>query len=58
MKNTGAFGTASAAVAHSDVPCLGENLWGYGKRLRFMVGTMLSRFPGVLRSQLSVLDVG
>jgi SAM-dependent methyltransferase len=39
-------------------PFLQENLWGYGKRLRFVDEAMQREFPGRKRCALSVLDVG
>ncbi len=39
-------------------PYLQENLWGYGKRLRFVDGAMRREFPGRKRCELRVLDVG
>jgi SAM-dependent methyltransferase len=39
-------------------PYLPENLWGYGKRVRFVDAAMLKAFPGRLRHELKVLDVG
>jgi 2-polyprenyl-3-methyl-5-hydroxy-6-metoxy-1,4-benzoquinol methylase len=40
------------------VPYLRENLWGYGKRLRFVDGAVQQTFPGRKRSDIRVLDVG
>ena len=39
-------------------PYLQENLWGYGKRLRFVDGAMRREFPERKRCELKVLDVG
>jgi 2-polyprenyl-3-methyl-5-hydroxy-6-metoxy-1,4-benzoquinol methylase len=39
-------------------PNLPENLWGYGKRLRFVDDAIQRNFPGTSRSELSLLDVG
>jgi SAM-dependent methyltransferase len=39
-------------------PYLPENLWGYGKRLRFVDGIMQREFPERKRCELRVLDVG
>jgi SAM-dependent methyltransferase len=39
-------------------PHLQENLWGYGKRLRFVDRAILRGFPGKKRRELRVLDVG
>jgi SAM-dependent methyltransferase len=39
-------------------PYLPENLWGYGKRLRFVDAAITREFPGRKRSELRVLDVG
>ncbi len=39
-------------------PYLPENLWGYGKRLRFVDGAMQRIFPSRPRCELKVLDVG
>jgi SAM-dependent methyltransferase len=46
--------TASDARA----PYLPENLWGYGKRLRFVDAATRSVFPSRARYELKVLDVG
>jgi SAM-dependent methyltransferase len=39
-------------------PDLPENLWGYAKRLRFVDHAVQRNFPGLQRSELSLLDVG
>jgi SAM-dependent methyltransferase len=39
-------------------PHLHENLWGYGKRLRFVDGAIQRGFPEKKRHELRVLDVG
>jgi 2-polyprenyl-3-methyl-5-hydroxy-6-metoxy-1,4-benzoquinol methylase len=39
-------------------PRLEENIWGYGKRLRFVDDAILRGFPQNTRDQLTVLDVG
>jgi SAM-dependent methyltransferase len=39
-------------------PYLQENLWGYGKRLRFVENAMQRQFPARERHELSVLDIG
>lgn len=39
-------------------PYLPENLWGYGKRLRFVDGALRREFPSKKRCELSVLDIG
>ena len=39
-------------------PYLRENLWGYGKRLRFVDGAIQREFPGRKRSDLRILDIG
>ncbi len=39
-------------------PYLQENLWGYGRRLRFVDNVVQQTFPGKKRSDLRVLDVG
>ncbi len=39
-------------------PYLQENLWGYGKRLRFVDGAVRRAFPARTRCELRVLDVG
>jgi SAM-dependent methyltransferase len=39
-------------------PYLRENLWGYGKRVRFVDGVVQQTFPGRERSHIRVLDVG
>jgi 2-polyprenyl-3-methyl-5-hydroxy-6-metoxy-1,4-benzoquinol methylase len=46
------------STSNAQPPYLRENLWGYGKRLRFVDGTILRAFPGRKRSDLRVLDVG
>jgi SAM-dependent methyltransferase len=43
---------------NASAPYLPENLWGYGKRLRFVDGAMQREFPGKKRCELRVLDVG
>ncbi len=47
-------------MSETDVqaPYLPENLWGYGKRLRFVDGSIRREFPGRPRHELSVLDIG
>jgi SAM-dependent methyltransferase len=40
------------------IPYLRENLWGYGKRLRFVDGVVLQAFLGRRRSDIRVLDIG
>ena len=35
-----------------------ENLWGYGKRLRFVCTSIEAAFPGQVPSDLRILDVG
>jgi SAM-dependent methyltransferase len=42
----------------TQAPYLPENLWGYGKRLRFVDSTILREFPGRKRSEFRILDVG
>jgi 2-polyprenyl-3-methyl-5-hydroxy-6-metoxy-1,4-benzoquinol methylase len=39
-------------------PYIQENLWGYGKRLRFVDQAMQREFPGRKRCELTVLDLG
>jgi len=39
-------------------PQLGENLWGYGKRLLFVDTALRLEFPGRARSELRLLDIG
>jgi 2-polyprenyl-3-methyl-5-hydroxy-6-metoxy-1,4-benzoquinol methylase len=39
-------------------PYLKENPWGYGKRLRFVDGSMQQEFAGIKRCQLRILDIG
>jgi 2-polyprenyl-3-methyl-5-hydroxy-6-metoxy-1,4-benzoquinol methylase len=46
--------TASDARA----PYLPENLWGYGKRLRFVDASIRRAFPSRARYELKVLDIG
>jgi SAM-dependent methyltransferase len=47
-------------ISEGDAPApyLRENLWGYGKRLRFVDGVVQQTFPGRKRSDIRVLDVG
>jgi SAM-dependent methyltransferase len=40
------------------LPYLEENLWGYGKRLRFVTNAIKRRFPQIDRRELKVLDIG
>jgi SAM-dependent methyltransferase len=40
------------------VPYLEENLWGYGKRLKFVDDALQRVFPGTPRRNLTVLDIG
>ena len=35
-----------------------EDLWGYGKRLRFVRTTIVNSFPAIANSEIRVLDVG
>jgi SAM-dependent methyltransferase len=42
----------------AQAPYLRENLWGYGKRLRFVDGAVQREFPGRKRCELRVLDIG
>jgi 2-polyprenyl-3-methyl-5-hydroxy-6-metoxy-1,4-benzoquinol methylase len=48
----------STPESNARIPYLRENLWGYGKRLRFVDGAIQREFPGKKRSDLSILDVG
>lgn len=48
----------SAAEQEAPAPYLEENIWGYGKRLRFVDDAILRGFPQSKRCQLTVLDVG
>ncbi len=48
----------STSARDARAPYLQENLWGYGKRLRFVDGAMQRAFPGRERCELRVLDVG
>jgi SAM-dependent methyltransferase len=48
----------STAEQEARAPYLEENIWGYGKRLRFVDDTILRGFPQSKRCQLTVLDVG
>ena len=40
------------------VPYMEENLWGYGKRLRFVEDAVQRAFPGTPRGKLTILDIG
>lgn len=40
------------------VPYMEENLWGYGKRLRFVDDAVQRTFPGRPRGELTILDIG
>jgi SAM-dependent methyltransferase len=51
-------GILSTEPKNTRAPYLQENLWGYGKRLRFVDGAMQREFPGRKRCELRVLDVG
>jgi SAM-dependent methyltransferase len=42
----------------AQAPYLPENLWGYGKRLRFVEASIQRVFPARARHELKVLDVG
>ena len=46
------------AKKDTQAPYIRENLWGYGKRLRFVDQAMQREFPGRKRCELSVLDLG
>ena len=46
------------AEMDAQAPYLPENLWGYGKRLRFVDSAIRRAFPGKKRCELGVLDVG
>jgi SAM-dependent methyltransferase len=48
----------STSECNARTPYLRENLWGYGKRLRFVDEAIQREFPGRKRSDLRVLDVG
>jgi SAM-dependent methyltransferase len=48
----------STPESNARTPDLRENLWGYGKRLRFVDGAIQREFPGKKRSDLRILDVG
>jgi 2-polyprenyl-3-methyl-5-hydroxy-6-metoxy-1,4-benzoquinol methylase len=48
----------SMSVSDARPPYLPENLWGYGKRLRFVDAAMQREFPGRNRCELRVLDIG
>ena len=48
----------SMPEGNARTPYLPENLWGYGKRLRFVDQSMQREFPGRNRCELSVLDLG
>jgi SAM-dependent methyltransferase len=52
------IGTQTVKTGDEARPQLKENLWGYGKRLRFVDDTIREVFPGELRGRISVLDVG
>jgi 2-polyprenyl-3-methyl-5-hydroxy-6-metoxy-1,4-benzoquinol methylase len=44
--------------SNTRAPYLKENLWGYGKRLRFVDAAIERAFPGRERRDLTILDVG
>jgi 2-polyprenyl-3-methyl-5-hydroxy-6-metoxy-1,4-benzoquinol methylase len=44
--------------ANERAPYLKENLWGYGKRLRFVDSAIQRGFPGTTRRDLKILDIG
>jgi 2-polyprenyl-3-methyl-5-hydroxy-6-metoxy-1,4-benzoquinol methylase len=44
--------------SNTRAPYLKENLWGYGKRLRFVDAAIGRAFPAKERSDLTILDVG
>ena len=48
----------STPESNARTPYLRENLWGYGKRLRFVDGAIQREFPGRKRSDLRILDIG
>src|ERR1700678_2749826 len=48
----------STPESNARIPYLRENLWGYGKRLRFVDGAIQREFPGKKRGDLRILDVG
>jgi SAM-dependent methyltransferase len=48
----------STPESNARTPYLRENLWGYGKRLRFVDGAIQREFPEKKRSDLRILDVG
>ena len=52
------LGREEMAEQEERVPYLEENLWGYGKRLRFVHEALQRAFPGMPRCRLSILDVG
>jgi 2-polyprenyl-3-methyl-5-hydroxy-6-metoxy-1,4-benzoquinol methylase len=47
-----------SSESNAQAPYLQENLWGYGKRLRFVDGAIQRQFPGSKRCELRVLDIG
>jgi SAM-dependent methyltransferase len=49
---------SSLSERNAHAPYLQENLWGYGKRLRFVDWAMLREFPEKRRCELGVLDIG
>ena len=53
-----AVAVESMTARDARAPYLQENLWGYGKRLRFVDGAMQREFPGRERCELRVLDIG
>ena len=48
----------STPESNAPTPYLRENLWGYGKRLRFVDGAIQREFPGKKRTDLRILDIG
>ena len=48
----------SMSESNTGAPYLRENLWGYGKRLRFVDAAIERAFPSRERCDLTILDVG
>jgi SAM-dependent methyltransferase len=54
----GSAGRFSRTASDARAPYLPENLWGYGKRLRFVDAAIRRASPSRARYELKVLDVG
>ena len=50
--------TRQADILHSMKPVERENLWGYAKRLRFVLNSIAEAYPEIGAERLRILDVG